>query len=606
VADFTLGPARFPVGTEVSVFLREAFVGEAGPFDDAVTTGTTDAQLVTEFSGLAFDTQYWAAAELEGSWRRVAFRTEPQVLVAATTADVAAEALARADAIAAAVAPLASQAALDAVDADVATRALRANLKVNANDYVADFVPFAGPIEKAIDVLAGLGGGGAVELPAGLWEKSVAAEVPNFVFIEGHGEATVVRCTGDNYAFSFAPGNRAGIRNLQIDAASVQTSGGGIDFTDAQFNIWLSDIYFGSNLHTSLNIAPTAQGGIYTIERIRWNGVAGCTKGIVIGDGNVITSDVYISHACGTAATTADMELWIDIAKGGADTVHITDSLFFGGGKGMEIGYRGASGDATNHKFTSLVFDNCDEEGVDIGSCRGVHFVNCAVQGAGQAANNLPGVRIGAAAKMVNWTGGYIHECERDGILIANGSLGTRIRSADILNNNRQTVAFGAGITVEAGASDWTVEGCAVGNNIPGVTANQNYGIVAAGGAGDRIRVTGNDFPGNLTAAYTNSGVTGQNVVWQDNLPDVLNSKAAAATLALPPGDIITVTGNTGITSITASYVGRRVTLIFTGTPTVTDGSNLKLNGNLVASADDTLSLVCDGTNWIETSRSVN
>jgi hypothetical protein len=38
---------------------------------------------------------YWAAAELEGSWRRVAFRTEPQVLVAATTADIAAEALAR-------------------------------------------------------------------------------------------------------------------------------------------------------------------------------------------------------------------------------------------------------------------------------------------------------------------------------------------------------------------------------------------------------------------------------------------------------------------------------------------------------------------------------
>lgn len=86
------------------------------------------------------------------------------------------------------------------------------------------------------------------------------------------------------------------------------------------------------------------------------------------------------------------------------------------------------------------------------------------------------------------------------------------------------------------------------------------------------------------------------------------SSVAAADTLVLPDGhDIITVTGNTNIASgIAGSWRQRRVTLIFTGTPTVTDGANLRLNGNFVATADDTLTLVFDGNAWFEQSRSVN
>jgi hypothetical protein len=85
---------------------------------------------------------------------------------------------------------------------------------------------------------------------------------------------------------------------------------------------------------------------------------------------------------------------------------------------------------------------------------------------------------------------------------------------------------------------------------------------------------------------------------------------ASAATITLPNGDrVVKVTGTTNITSITASHVGRVVTLIFAGALTFTNGSNLKLNtaaGNLVTTGDDTITLVCDGTNWFEVSRSVN
>ena len=38
----------------------------------------------------------------------------------------------------------------------------------------------------------------------------------------------------------------------------------------------------------------------------------------------------------------------------------------------------------------------------------------------------------------------------------------------------------------------------------------------------------------------------------------------------------------------------------------VTVGSNLKLKGNFVTTADDCLTLACDGTNWYEMARSAN
>jgi len=82
---------------------------------------------------------------------------------------------------------------------------------------------------------------------------------------------------------------------------------------------------------------------------------------------------------------------------------------------------------------------------------------------------------------------------------------------------------------------------------------------------------------------------------------------ASATTTTLAEyGEVFIISGTTAITSVTASWGQRRVTLIFSGALTFTDGSNLKLNGNFVTTADDTISLVCDGTNWYETSRSAN
>lgn len=83
---------------------------------------------------------------------------------------------------------------------------------------------------------------------------------------------------------------------------------------------------------------------------------------------------------------------------------------------------------------------------------------------------------------------------------------------------------------------------------------------------------------------------------------------SSAAALPVPTGNVQHVTGTTGVTSISTTNLGSGLctTLIFDDALTVTDGSNLKLAGDFTTTADDTLSVCFDGTNWYETARSIN
>lgn len=75
---------------------------------------------------------------------------------------------------------------------------------------------------------------------------------------------------------------------------------------------------------------------------------------------------------------------------------------------------------------------------------------------------------------------------------------------------------------------------------------------------------------------------------------------ASATALPQPTCDIHTITGTTTITSITATNfpVGKMVTFITSGSVTINDGNNISLTGNLSMTANDTLTLIYDGTNF--------
>lgn len=69
-------------------------------------------------------------------------------------------------------------------------------------------------------------------------------------------------------------------------------------------------------------------------------------------------------------------------------------------------------------------------------------------------------------------------------------------------------------------------------------------------------------------------------------------------------------TNNASATSITTfddGYPGQQITIIFTDTnTTISEANNIKLASSFTSTADDTMSLIFDGINWYEISRSVN
>ncbi len=135
-------------------------------------------------------------------------------------------------------------------------------------------------------------------------------------------------------------------------------------------------------------------------------------------------------------------------------------------------------------------------------------------------------------------------------------------------------------------------------------SAQCDYGVYATGtvtnyylGRNTSVGMVSSDYLENSFTATNRRGING------------FSTLAAASTLTIPAEVTnLVVTGNTNIDNIaTGNHMGKTIGITFTGTPTVSDGGgNLKLAGNFVASADDSLVLWCDGTSWFERSRSAN
>jgi hypothetical protein len=135
------------------------------------------------------------------------------------------------------------------------------------------------------------------------------------------------------------------------------------------------------------------------------------------------------------------------------------------------------------------------------------------------------------------------------------------------------------------------------------------------------------DFGLNSAAAlkFVTSGGTlaltidqSQRATWVSKVTRASGTSLAAANNLAPAGDgnIVVVTGNTQINLISNNnYVTNDIiTFKFTGTPTVkynqgTSGANINIllagHADFVATANSTLTLMYDGTNWVEISRSI-
>lgn len=440
--------------------------------------------------------------------------------------------------------------------------------------------------------------GGILVLGAGTYFVNTPLVVGQNTCVMGTGPETAVRAVGNVFCFSFNTGLNSRVTNLWVDAAAQQTStAGAFDYTNALAYINVDNIWVGNNLFYTFNLRPNGGAlGHYFIDKVHFRAVKSHSRAFIIGDGVNLITDVSIENVMGSAFSSTDMTTWM-LVNNNVDTLKCHNVNFFQGG-GIAIGVN-ATGSVTGAEFSHCLMDTAAAIGVQITKCRGMTWDHCTVQTSGTV-----GMQIGANVLGFEANGGVVQNNANDGIDILNGAVHTSLNAMQISDNNTSAGAFGAGVSLGSTLTDWSITNCTIGNFLLG-NNNQKYGILGGAGAADRGVIVGNRFPGNLTAAYQLTNITGQNIEVRGNMPEVINTVASAATVTLPPGEIVGVSGTTGITSITAGYVGRQVILRFSNIVTVTSGSNLILNGNYTSAANGTLKLFCDGVNWYEVARTV-
>jgi hypothetical protein len=149
-----------------------------------------------------------------------------------------------------------------------------------------------------------------------------------------------------------------------------------------------------------------------------------------------------------------------------------------------------------------------------------------------------------------------------------------------------------------------------------GITINNANSKIIDGGGNRFESIVGSPY--NFSIASNTSKTILSNVL--SDLPDgnsiisgtyVAPSIASASPLSLPVnGNYFTVTGTTNFGTLQRGWAGRKVTLVFSGVLTVFSGTStstdIRLSGgsNYTSSANSTLTLLHNGTQWYEIGRS--
>ena len=334
--------------------------------------------------------------------------------------------------------------------------------------------------------------------------------------------------------------------------------------------------------------------------------------------------------------------------------VNVSHGTVYDGAQGIAIANNASGGNGKVH-ISNVRATACSQTGFYAGPAKNIVFADCSASHVNSGRLTVAGIKIesstdvsiagfnGALGSAAGTASGvYVLDCSRvsvtsstfvnffDGIIVNNSNEVIINGNLCYLNGRSGIYALGGRVSITgnqcrnngaAGVNEYGINSTnsdadglhAVVGNICTSTGVQDYGIAATTGASANTVVTGNITKGHGSADIYLAETTTGSIAYSNNMGFLVvdatpPTVASVAALTLPRGaDVVTVTGTTGITSITAAGNARRtVTLIFAGALTVTDGSNLKLAGNFTTTADDTLTLYCDGTNWIELGRSVN
>lgn len=449
-------------------------------------------------------------------------------------------------------------------------------------------------IDAAITALVSPFGLLKLQFPKGIYSTSHNHVMPlntNSMVFEGDGQFASIlsrrnSATGDLLTIN---SSYSGIQNMQLDGRVVSTGGDGL-VLNAGFT-YAKNCIISNHKGNGITVGKAAGSVNFIVENLtlRYNRAYGIQ---VLSGGN--TDGSWSNVNVGNSGLTG-----IKIQDNGQllNNVHVW-------GSGLESATdRDGFFLATSHN----VLTGCESEG-NMG--RGVYIGNTSVKG-----NLLIGCDVWG-----NCGPGVYGFASTDHVIS-----GCNIRDNGVYNTTTSTSVQLSGITNDSG-TNWAITGNTIYDTALAIPAgsynytpsfpypgrasshqSQTYGYGEAGTA-DSNMISGNTMIASKAQTGLAYLVLGTNNVFGKNNFGTMAAPvvASAATITLPATmDLVSISGTTNITSITAGAVARRVTLKFTNAApgTVVKGSNLILKRDYTPIQNGILDIISDGTNWIEISR---
>jgi hypothetical protein len=352
---------------------------------------------------------------------------------------------------------------------------------------------------------------------------------------------------------------------------------------------------------------PAADAALFAGTAVEVTGQGVFVKdSLMIGFDKLVHNDGYmrldLQNLKGDAINGIEINNSYDIAR--IENVHIWDFATYG----HPTPDHKRSG--TAFKFTGVgdwtkvvnCFAFAHLNGFWVNGCNSMTFISCGADGdSGDILANSVGFRQEGASTLMTYLACQAAACDHSGLFL--GGTGNHTQVIDfmgwVITQYGIAIAGSGNVTIRDGYLNSVATGILINHADPTVLINgvrfNTIGIVPISIAIPNPKVMigdDNDF-----GAFSGNCVSGS----------TLQEVPSAATLILPhQGKRFRVTGTTNMFNIQASWAEREITLVFADALTITDGGNLKMNGNFVTSADDTIKFACDGTNWQEVSRSPN
>ena len=422
-------------------------------------------------------------------------------------------------------------------------------------------------------------------------EATATPYVPAYVSLTDGVNGLFENCYFDLEAAPATPGGRGGITTSN----SAFTNPGYLTVADCTFN------RIGADPDSTNYLGAIDAKGIKQLMVSDCRFLSPQVAGVLWG---AEVDSVQVSGNLIDGLSSTDMEgaiaAVVTTETTPGDNWQIEDNQIVGSGF-YGIRLDGASGgvDVANVSIIGNLIDSPTLQAMHIENIDGLdirgNYINM------ESISSVNGIEIDAdgVSGTVSIEGNTITNVDGNALELAQGS--TAIYKVNA--NTIEGVTAGVGINVDNCAT------ALITNNSLDEVATT---LIALGSTITEALVDGNTYTGTAPTNYiTDGGVT--TLTYGDNFQLEIESgiSTIAAVAALPiTAHVHYLTGTTAVTSVTfaADVEGWVFTLIGSdaNSRTITDGSNLLLAGNMTLGQNDSITLLWDGTNAVELSRSTN